>query len=305
MFYQIKEKLTACSPEDIKNREYPYVANISWEEFEKYKSYFDMGIDMDMAIESDLVTKIQVNYDSLTGCIAIPDRSTACEETHTFAFAIDEKGIVLINDDGTAQSMIQNIMYRKRWKMPCLERFIYDFLETIVKDDLRILEKLDDEMDDMEEKVLAGEQSEIMERLADIRSELRGLRSHYGQLVSLSQELEENENHFFETANLRFFRLFTERVERLQSVLAVLRDHAMQIRDLYHSKLEEKQNKKMAVLTGVTMIFTPLTLLTSWYGMNFKYMPILSEKWGYPAFIGLSIVIAVGCIIILKKKKWF
>ena len=60
----------------------------------------------------------------------------------------------------------------------------------------------------------------------------------------------------------------------------------------------------MTLLTVVTTIFTPLTLLTGWYGMNFKYMPELEYKWSYPVVIAVSGAIAAACLIYFKKKKW-
>ena len=60
----------------------------------------------------------------------------------------------------------------------------------------------------------------------------------------------------------------------------------------------------MTLLTVVTTVFAPLTLLTGWYGMNFKHMPELEYKWSYPAVLLVSIIIGVGCIAYFKKKKW-
>ena len=153
--------------------------------------------------------------------------------------------------------------------------------------------------------ILAGELDGIMERLVDIRSELLDLRTHYEQLIDLGQELEENENAFFSSKNLRFFRLFIERTERLQSNVSALREHTMQVRDLYHSQLEVKQNRKMTFLTIIATIFTPLTLITGWYGMNFTHMPELDSPYAYPIVAGVCLLIVITCLIILKKKKWF
>ena len=47
-----------------------------------------------------------------------------------------------------------------------------------------------------------------------------------------------------------------------------------------------------------------LTLIVGWYGMNFKYMPELESRWGYPVVIAVSILVALGCLIFFKKKKW-
>ena len=146
MYYQIKNTLTECSAEDIKNRKFPYVAIVSLEEFEEQKNLFDMGIDLDLEAESDDITEIQVNYDSLTGSFAIPDCTSAEIPPHTFLFAIDERGIVIIDDDGTAQKILDTIQSSKRWKFPSLERFLYDFLEGILAGDLLMLERYEKEM---------------------------------------------------------------------------------------------------------------------------------------------------------------
>ena len=78
----------------------------------------------------------------------------------------------------------------------------------------------------------------------------------------------------------------------------------MQVRDLYHGQLDVRQNHIMTLLTVVTTIFMPLTLVAGWYGMNFRYMPELDKPWAYPAVIAVSVLIAAGCLIFFKKKKW-
>ena len=122
--------------------------------------------------------------------------------------------------------------------------------------------------------------------------------------MDLGQELEENENGFFAEENLRYFRLFTARAERLRDKVTSLRDYTVQLRDLIQTRIDVKQNRIMTLLTVITTIFTPLTLITGWYGMNFRYMPELETHWGYPAVIAVSLAIALGCLAWFKKKKW-
>lgn len=304
MFYQIKETLEECSVEELSSKEYQYVALVSREEFESMTDVFDMGIDLDFGFDNIAVTRIQVNYDSLTGCFAIPDVEVDDISHRVFFFAIDERGMVFIDDDGTAQKMIDTIKARKKWKFPSLERFIYDFLEGIVCNDLILLEQFEKELDKMEDTILDGKLDDVMERLVEIRSLMMDFRIHYEQLMDVAQELEENENNFFSAKKLRFFRLINERIGRLLNIVSSLREHTILIRDLYNAQLEEKQNRNMAYLTVIATIFTPLTLITGWFGMNFKYMPELDQPWAYPIVGIICVLIAIVCLIIFKKKKW-
>ena len=208
MFYLIEETLKEIKKEDLKNTDSQYVVVLSSDEWKQDMEVFEMGIDIDSDLAEIFTTKAEVNYDSLTGSFSIPNRNDLSEEDSKFAFALDEKGIVFIDDSGKAEELIGNIQRAKKWKFPSLERFIYDFLDQIVIDDIRLMEKYESELDSMEKTIIDGEDTFPNVRLNDIRSDIRDLRIHYEQLIDLGQELEENENNFFKQENLRYFRLF-------------------------------------------------------------------------------------------------
>ena len=302
MFFVIDETLQKVAREDIKGRQ--YVAILNFDEWNKSKESFELGIDIEQDMSEIFLTKAEVNYDSLTGSFSIPDRKNPSGDDSKFAFVLDEKGIVFIDDSGKAEEIIKGIQRTKKWKLPSLERFLYDFLDQIVKDDLRLMERYEDELDQMEKLIMDGEEDLQSGRLNEIRSDIRYLRIHYEQLMDLAQEFEENENNFFKPENLRYFSTFINRASRLHDTSTSLRDYTMQIRDLYKAHLDVKQNRIMTVLTVVTTIFMPLTLIVGWYGMNFRYMPELNWEWSYPVVVVLSVLIVVVSLIFFKHKKW-
>ena len=302
MFFVIDETLQKVAREDIKGRQ--YVAVLNFDEWNKSKESFELGIDIEQDMSEIFLTKAEVNYDSLTGSFSIPDRKNPSGDDNKFAFVLDEKGIVFIDDSGKAEEIIKGIQRTKKWKLPSLERFLYDFLDQIVKDDLRLMERYEDELDQMEKLIMDGEEDLQSGRLNEIRSDIRYLRIHYEQLMDLAQEFEENENNFFKPENLRYFSTFINRASRLHDTSTSLRDYTMQIRDLYKAHLDVKQNRIMTVLTVVTTIFMPLTLIVGWYGMNFRYMPELNWEWSYPVVVVLSVLIVVVSLIFFKHKKW-
>ena len=304
MYYLIRDTLVECTAEECHGSGVPYVAVLTTEEWQSERAGFDMGIDLEPDTKNILNTKAEVNYDSLTGTFFIPNRRDFDKEEWRFAFAMDEKGIVFIDDGGYAGHLIRRVKRAKKWHIPSLERFLYDFLEQIIYRDLSIMEGYERELDQIETAIQDGEGEEGLIRLNTIRGELRDLRIHYDQLIDLGQELEENENGFFKSENVRYFHLFTNRMTRLYDSATSLRDYTMQVRDLYQAQLDIKQNRIMTVLTVVTTIFMPLTLIAGWYGMNFRYMPELESQWGYPIVIGVSLTIAIVSLIFFRKKKW-
>ena len=304
MYYLIKETLMKCSAKDMFADGAPYVAVITPEEWKKNRELFAMGIDIDEEPAEAAMTRVMVNYDSLTGSINIPELGYEDHEAGCFNFALDEKGIVFIDREGLAGRIIEAVGDSRRWKMPSLERFIYDFLEKIIEKDQSRLEQIELQLERMEDGILNEEAETAMPELNDIRGDLLDMNLHYSQLLDLGQELEENENDFFADENLRFFHMFNLRVERLREMVQNLREYSVQLRDLIQTRIDVKQNRIMTLLTVITTVFTPLTLLTGWYGMNFRYMPELNEKWGYPGVMLLSAIIAAGCLIYFKKKKW-
>ncbi|MBR0397891.1 MAG: magnesium transporter CorA [Eubacterium sp.] len=303
MYYQIREILQEVPREDIIRSDVQFVAVITSDEWMRDRERFEMGIDIEPDLSEPDTTKAEVNYDSLTGTFSIPDRKGIAADSG-FAFALDEKGIVFIDDSDTANRLIRQIIRTKKWRFPSLERFLYDFLEQIVHEDRRLLQQYELQLDAMEDEILEDSGEVTFEQVYELRNGIRDLRVHYEQLLDFSQELEENENNFFKTENLRYFRLFTSRVERLRDAAIAVSDHATQIPEIYKAHLELRQNRIMTVLTVVTTIFMPLTLIAGWYGMNFLYMPELGVRWAYPVVIVISILIVVLSIIFFKKKKW-
>lgn len=305
MYYKIGERIEEFEPTSFEHIPFQYIAVISSEEWYSSNRKFDMGIELDINLDEIATTCADVNIDSLTGTFYIPSRKTIFGPYHKFAFALDEKGVVFIDDEGFASRIIEKIAKTKKYINPCLEKFLYDFLESIIHRDYKILEQYELKLDAMEADILNGEaDDDSLKELSDIRSAIRDLRIHYAQLLDLSQELEENENEFFRENNERYFHLVCQRVQTLYDMTSSLSDYTAQIRDLNQAQTDVKQNRTMTILTVITSIFMPLTLITGWYGMNFVYMPELKSPIAYPIVFAVCVAIVIACLLFFRHKKW-
>lgn len=65
-----------------------------------------------------------------------------------------------------------------------------------------------------------------------------------------------------------------------------------------------RQNVTMRILSVITALFLPPTLIASFYGMNFRFMPELDQPWGYPMAIGAMLGSAGLTWLVLKIKGW-
>jgi Mg2+ and Co2+ transporter CorA len=67
---------------------------------------------------------------------------------------------------------------------------------------------------------------------------------------------------------------------------------------------DDRTNRRLGLLSVVSAIFLPLTLLTGIFGMNFEHMPSLSWWWAYPALIAIMVFIGIGMWRYFKHNAW-
>lgn len=103
-----------------------------------------------------------------------------------------------------------------------------------------------------------------------------------------------------------------------QSAVQDLRDQYLKMLTLYNQVLDDvnnlmhlsmsisskRTNEIMRVLTIFSVFFMPLTFIVGIYGMNFKFMPELNQKWGYPGVLILMAFVSIVIYIWFKRKKW-
>jgi magnesium transporter len=60
----------------------------------------------------------------------------------------------------------------------------------------------------------------------------------------------------------------------------------------------------MKLLTVVSAVLLPLTVIAGIYGMNFEHMPELAKPWGYPVVLVAMATVGVGMLAWFKRKGW-
>lgn len=260
------------------------------------------GMEISGGIRFCKVEKIQGSY---VGSLYIPSR--AKNRSHTgFYFRIEKDKIIFVDDSGKVLEWLKEMLKAGDEKQPELGIFFADFLEYLIKDDVIFITKLEHSLEELEDMVLEkGSDIPFNHEISGYRRKVSLFSHYYLQLADLSSILCEDDNHIFKEKEKRSFSLLTERVNRLHDETLMLRDYCVQIREVYQSLIDERQNEIMKLLTIVTTIVLPLSLVAGWYGMNFTNMPELTWQYGYGFIILLSIIITVLNILYFKKKKFW
>nr|WP_294488238.1 CorA family divalent cation transporter [uncultured Anaerosporobacter sp.] len=271
-----------------------------WKEEKELQNKYQLT----QSIENVHFCKVERHIGYLFGTcyVPIPKEHMSHKE---FVFYIIEGKIIFIDDSNTIVDEINRIAQEKIRRKYSLERLLYDVLINLIENDLLFLELIEQEISKIEEYVLKGTLDNFNTKMLEIKKMIAKLYRYYSQMTDLGEEILDNEEEFFEKEGYATFRVFTDRASRLQNETQTLREYAMQVQDVYQSEIGIRQNNVMKVLTIVTTIFLPLTLIVGWYGMNFVYMPEISWKFGYPMVILISALIVIGSLLLFKKKKYW
>ena len=233
------------------------------------------------------VCKAEVRSNCLSGTLALSrgrrDGTRLC-----CGYLVTKDRVVLVDDGEMVEPYLKRIVKEKRLTENSVGRFLYDFFELLIARDLHRLEEIEDRATALEDRVLSGELEEFSTPMSELRKETMAWYRYYSQLDDVACELRENENGY-----------------RLREESQLLREYCTQIQSLFQSEIDIRQNRIMQILTIVTTIFLPLTLLVGWYGMNFSGMPELHWKYGYPAIILVSVAVVVLSLWVCKKKKFW
>lgn len=249
-------------------------------------------------------------YEDYCFCtITVTDASHPQEDEDCVALYI-KKNLMLVVDiydrDMSTERNFKAALNRYPAATVTQERLIYAFLDSIISRDNRVLEDFEFRIHKLEGRIFEGEEDEDFNRaLLSSKTDLLYLRNYYVQFMDLGQELFNNENDLFDEKNLLYFRIFREKAERLMQNVTMLSDNVFQIREAYQAMMDVNLNRTMKVLTVISSIFMPLTLITGWFGMNFTHMPMLKWRYGIPMVVLICAVVVGGMVVLFKKKKWW
>jgi len=197
---------------------------------------------------------------------------------------------------------LQTTRGRMRHRGP--DYLAYALIDAVVDGYFVVMEQLSDRLIDLEEALADHPRRTTLQAIHQLKNDLIVLRKAAWPLREVIAALERDEGELIDERTAPFLRdLYDHAVQTIETV-ETLRESVSGLLDLYLSNVSQRTNEIMKVLTVMATIFIPLTFLAGVYGMNFRYMPELEWRWGYPALWLFMIACAIGMLIAFRRKKW-
>lgn len=275
---------------------------MSTAEFHKCKEQLPYYKELLHCLGSIRYCKAEVFKNCIIGTLRLPQKSEQRSPQLSFSFYLTGQSLLFVEDVGNLKLFVEKrISMFQELNSPA--QLLLQFMEQMIEDDILYLSHIESETEKMEENI-GSRFDRLFPLLTKHRQKLSELNAYYEQLTDIGELFQSRACSPFAN-DTQDWDKFTHRAERLQNHVKLLRENMLQLRELYQSMQDARQNKIMGILTIVTTFFLPLTLITGWYGMNFAYMPELKWRYGYLSVIIVSLIIAIGEIIYFKKKKFF
>ncbi len=182
--------------------------------------------------------------------------------------------------------------------------FLVHLIECILEPIGMLVEELALDLDDVEERVLAGEDRETQRDLADLRRRTVQVRRHIAPereaLVRLSQE----PLRWVQGEQQADLRQLADRLTRYLEDLDEVRERAAVTQDELASHAQQQLNRRILRLSLVAAVFLPLNLVTGMFGMNLPDIPFANTPSGFAIVVGGILVLGVLEVLILRRMSW-
>lgn len=182
-------------------------------------------------------------------------------------------------------------------------KLLYYILDKIILTDYEIITKLEKIADNLELHILKNANKQFLNALIHLRHQIHILRRSTAPLRYVGDDLITNENNLFDEDVIRSFKNINSKIDKLMLSLESLVQYTALVREAFETEMANKTNELMKLFTIIAMIFSPLTLITGIYGMNFK-IPEYRWDYGYLYVITIMSLVSIGLFIYFKKKNW-
>jgi magnesium transporter len=180
----------------------------------------------------------------------------------------------------------------------------HHLLDAVVDQYFVVLENIEQKIERLEDDLVLHTTPAKLQEIHHLKKELIVLRKSLWPLREAIALLQRSDSPLITDSDLIYFKDISDHIIAVIDTVDTFRDMLAGMLDIYLSSASIKLNQVMKVLTIIATIFMPLTFLAGIYGMNFQYMPGLDWPWSFFVMWGVMLTIALGMLMLFRRRKW-
>ena len=185
------------------------------------------------------------------------------------------------------------------------DRVAYNLLDSIVENYKPALDELSLEIAELEQQALQHPTKETLNQILRVKKEVLHLRKIIGPQREVLARFAQGEFKLIRAHMVPYYRDVYNELFQISELAQGYTDALTGILQVYLNMSSNQTSEVVKLLTMITVITTPLMMVGTWYGMNFKHMPEVDWHYGYWAAGGLTLAATAATYWYFKRKKWF
>lgn len=183
---------------------------------------------------------------------------------------------------------------------------LHQIIDIVVDDYAPILEDFDERISELEDRIFALRQpdSSLLAELQTLKRSILRLRRVSSKQLNVVYRMSHGDFALIGGAVLPFYRDVYDHLVRVSDLAENYRDMLSSAFDAYHSVVSTRLNEVMKVLTIISAIGVPCTIIVGIYGMNFDYLPELHWKYGYYFVWGMMLFVVALMLFFFWRRGW-
>lgn len=183
---------------------------------------------------------------------------------------------------------------------------LHQILDQIVDLYLPVVEDFDQAINEMEDRIfrLKKTGNHVLEEIMDIKRSVGRMRRISSKQLAALYRFSHGEFPLIKEQHLPFFRDVHDHLLRISDLSENYRDLVNGLMDIHFSVVANKTNDVMKVMTIISTIMLPLSVIAGIYGMNFENMPELKTRYGYFLTLGVMLIVALGLLYYFWRRGW-
>src|SRR6267154_3501543 len=256
-----------------------------------------------LLLSKDTYQQLHTTDDSVYGVISdlLLDIAEVTEETGYLRFAMTERLLV----SGRHHALCAVDATRRALEDGHRIESVATLLETIVENVAdamdRISERIAQSLDEIEEQVLSDTATDLRQKLGRLRRSCVRLHRQLSGLRIVFHRLEQKNPQYLKPAlQLRAGKL-AQRLDGLDHTIVEMRERSRLLQEELHLKIEEQGNNNIRVLSVLTALLMPPTLITGIFGMNTKGLPFTDLETAFLWASLLLVLSSLAAYFIMKR----